>query len=61
MGNKKISTFEKEMKNPDFRKEFDKEYADFLLNELTTPPHKKRQLTIEKTSSVFLVANKSSL
>jgi hypothetical protein len=33
MDKKKLSTFDKEMENPQFRKHFEKEYKDFLLSE----------------------------
>lgn len=32
--NKPISTFDREMQNPEFREKFDKEYKEFALSEL---------------------------
>lgn len=34
MSSKKLSTFEREMKNASFRKKFELEYEEFLLSEL---------------------------
>lgn len=34
MSKKQLSTFEKEMQKPAFRKKFEKEYKEFLLSEL---------------------------
>ena len=34
MNNKKLTTFEQEMQNSEFRQEFEKEYKEFLLSEI---------------------------
>lgn len=34
MPKKRLSTFEREMKQPSFRKKFEKEYKEFLLSEV---------------------------
>ena len=34
MTSTRLSTFDKEMKNPSFRKKFEKEYKEFLLSEI---------------------------
>lgn len=34
MSSKQLSTYERELKNPSFRKKFTKEYKEFLLSEL---------------------------
>ena len=36
MTNKKLSTFDREMKKTSFRKKFQKEYKEFLLSELVS-------------------------
>jgi hypothetical protein len=33
MSKKTLSTFEREMLDPDFKEQFDKEYTEFLLSE----------------------------
>ena len=34
MTSKRLSTFDREMENPTFRKNFEKEYGEFLLSEI---------------------------
>ena len=34
MSNKPLSTFERELQDPEFKKQFEEEYKDFLLSEI---------------------------
>lgn len=48
MSNKKISTFDKEMKNIAFREKFEHEYSEFLLSELITALMKGDKKSVRK-------------
>ncbi|OGT54403.1 MAG: hypothetical protein A3F17_01300, partial [Gammaproteobacteria bacterium RIFCSPHIGHO2_12_FULL_41_15] len=45
---KKISTFEREMKNASFRKKFEKEYKEFLLSEIIIALMENDNKTVRK-------------
>lgn len=48
MNKKAVSTYEREMKNPAFRKAFDKSYNDFLLSELAIATKNKDRKSIKE-------------
>jgi DNA-binding Xre family transcriptional regulator len=48
MKKKILSTFEREMQDPAFRKEFDKEYQEFLLSELIASMMEEDQKSVRK-------------
>ena len=43
---KKLSTFEKEMQDPDFKSEFEKEYQEFLISEFLIEAMDKEHLSV---------------
>ncbi|MFO8834954.1 AsnC family protein [Legionella pneumophila serogroup 1] len=55
MTNKPLSTFEREMQDPAFRKQFEEEYKEFLLSEII------RELMETSKKSVRKLASESGL
>ncbi|MFO9347313.1 hypothetical protein DGG96_11180 [Legionella qingyii] len=55
MSNKPLSTFEREMQDPAFKKQFEEEYKEFLLSEII------RELMETSKKSVRKLANESGL
>lgn len=51
MTNKHLSTFEREMQDPNFREQFEKEYDEFLLSQNHHESHEKWQNAREKTGN----------
>jgi len=45
--NKRLSTFEREMKNKEFKDSFDKSYKNFLLAELLIATAERDQISIK--------------
>lgn len=48
MSKKKLSTFDREMKNPQFKKAFDKSYKEFLLSELIIAMMEEDSLSVRE-------------
>lgn len=48
MNKKPLSTFEREMKNPRFKKAFDKRYQEFLLSELLSAFMEKGEKSVRE-------------
>ncbi len=50
MSNKPLSTFEREMQDPAFKKQFEEEYNDFQLSEIIREPIETNKMH-QKTSN----------
>ncbi|HCJ1069257.1 TPA: helix-turn-helix domain-containing protein [Legionella pneumophila] len=48
MSEKQLSTFEREMQDPLFREQFDKEYDEFLLSEIIKALMKNGKMSVRK-------------
>ncbi|AMP93467.1 AsnC family protein [Legionella pneumophila] len=55
MSNKQLSTFEREMQDPEFKQQFEEEYQEFLLSEII------RELMENSKKSVRKLASESGL
>ncbi|MFA6301684.1 MAG: hypothetical protein WC627_00940 [Legionella sp.] len=63
MNNKPLSTFEREMQDPAFKKQFDEEYKDFQLSEMIHEPietNKKHQKTNDESGRYATGQNKTA-
>lgn len=48
MGKRIMSTYEREMKNPKFKKQFQREYKEFILSELLCAMMKEDDMSVRK-------------
>ncbi|HAU2169460.1 TPA: hypothetical protein JBK55_10890 [Legionella pneumophila] len=51
MSNKPLSTFEREMQDPEFKQQFEEEYQEFLLSEIIRELMETSQKSVRKLAS----------